>query len=280
LPPYKLQGITPPTTVKKVAVIGGGPAGMKAALVASERGHKVTLYEKSNALGGLLKIADKSKWRWNFKDYKEYLIHQVDKAGIEVKLGTDATPKMIKKAGYDTVLAATGAEPIVPQMKGADADNVFNILESYSKKEKLGEKVVVVGAGKYGFEAALGMAKDGHKVTVLTTGKELYEAAFVGPHNMQNQQFIYQNHPNFSYELEVMVNRITGGKVTYTDKNGKEKSVAADSIVLYSGLKPKTDEAAAFSGSADEVYLLGDCTGKNGHLQLAIRSAFFTASQV
>jgi len=280
LPPYKLQGITPPAMVKKVAVIGGGPAGMKAALVAAERGHKVTLYEKSDALGGLLKIADNSKWRWNFKDYKDYLVYQIGKAGIEVKLNADATPKMIKKAGYDTVLVATGAEPAVSRMKGADADNVFNILEAYSKKEKLGKNVVMLGAGKYGFECALGMAKDGHKVTVLTTGKELYEASFVGPHNMQNQQFIYQNHPNFNYELEVMVNSITGGKVTYTDKNGSKKSLEADSIVLYSGLKPKTEEASEFIGTADEVHLLGDCTGKNGHLQLAVRSAFFTASQV
>jgi pyruvate/2-oxoglutarate dehydrogenase complex dihydrolipoamide dehydrogenase (E3) component len=140
--------------------------------------------------------------------------------------------------------------------------------------------VVVVGAGKYGFEAALGMAKDGHKVTVLTTAKELYEAAFVGPHNMQNQENIYKYHPNFSYELEVMVRSIAGGKVAYTDKNGAEKTVKADSIVLYSGLKPKTEEAYEFTGTADEVYLLGDCTGKNGHLQKAVRSAFFTASQV
>jgi len=261
-------------------VIGGGPAGMKAALVAAERGHNVTLYESNNALGGLLKIADNTRWRWNFKDFKEYLIHQVSKAGIDVKLNTGATPEMIKRAGYETVLVATGAEPVVSKMKGADADNVFNILEAYSRKDKLGKNVVVIGAGKFGFEAALGMAKDGHKVKVLTAGNVLIEPDFIGPHNMQNQQNIYQNHPNFSYELQVMVKSITGEKVIYTDSKGSEKSVKADSIVIYSGLRPRTDEAAAFSGSADEVYLLGDCTGKNGHLQKAIRSAFFVASQV
>ena len=85
LPPYKLQGITAPRTKKKVAVIGGGPAGMKAALTAAERGHKVTLYEKDATLGGLLKIADKSKTRWTFRKYKEWLIAQVKKNGIEVK---------------------------------------------------------------------------------------------------------------------------------------------------------------------------------------------------
>jgi NADPH-dependent 2,4-dienoyl-CoA reductase/sulfur reductase-like enzyme len=266
--------------VKKVAVIGGGPAGMKAALVAAERGHKVTLFEKSDALGGLLKIADNTRWRWNFKDFKEYLIHQVHKQGVDVKLKTTANSSMIKKAGYDTVLVATGAEPVVSKMKGADADNVFNIVEAYSKKDKLGKNVVVVGGGKFGAEAGLGMAKDGHKVTVLTSSNELIESEYHGPHNLEHQQTIIQSHPNFSYELEVTVKGITGGKVTYTDSKGAEKSVSADSIVIYSGLRPRTDEAAAFLYSADEVYLLGDCTGKNGHLQKAIRSAFFVASQV
>ena len=208
------------------------------------------------------------------------MIHQVEKAGVEVKLNTAAAPEMIKKAGYDTVLVATGSEPVVSRMKGADADNVFTILEAYAKKEKLGKQVVVIGAGKFGFEAALGMAKDGHNVTVLTGGKELIEPAFIGPHNMQNQQNIYPNLSNFSYALEVTIKGITGGKVTYTDSKGAEKSVRADSIVIWSGLRPRTEEAAGFSGSADEVYLLGDCTGKNGHLQKAIRSAFFVASQV
>jgi 2,4-dienoyl-CoA reductase-like NADH-dependent reductase (Old Yellow Enzyme family)/thioredoxin reductase len=280
LPPYKLAGIIAPKTKKKVAVIGGGPGGMKAALVAAERGHKVTIYEKSDSLGGLLKIADNTQWRWNFKDLKDYFIYQLKKNGVEVKVKTTATPAMIKAAGFDTVLVATGAEPIISKMPGADASNVFDIVSSYSKKDALGKNVVVIGAGKFGTEAGLGMAKDGHKVTVLTSAKELVETENIGPHNMQNQQFIYQSHPDFKYELGVTVKSITGGKVTYTDSKGAEKSVQADSIVIWSGLKPRMDEAEKFFGSAEEVLLLGDCTGKNGSLQKAIRSAFFVASQV
>jgi thioredoxin reductase len=279
-PVYKLQNIHAPKMTKKVAVVGGGPAGMKAAIVAAERGHSVTLYEKNDDLGGLLKISDYSQWRWNYKDLKDYLVHQVNKAGVDVKLNTAATPKMIKAEGYDTVLVATGAEPVISRMRGADADNVFNILECYSNKKALGKNVVVIGAGKFGTEAALGMAKDGHKVTVLTSGKDMIEPECIGPHNVQNQEDIYKNHPNFSYATEVMVKSITGGKVAYTDSKGVENSVKADSIVIYSGLKPRMDEAEKFIGSADQVLTLGDCTGKNGTLQLAIRSAFFMASQI
>jgi pyruvate/2-oxoglutarate dehydrogenase complex dihydrolipoamide dehydrogenase (E3) component len=280
-PPYKLQSFMAPTRSKKVAIIGGGPAGMKAALTAADRGHKVTIYEKDATLGGLLKIADKSKTRWNFRHYKEWLIYQVKKNGIEVQLNTAATPDMIKAGGYDTVLVATGAEPVTSRMK-VDGAKKFNILEAYDKKDELGENVVVLGAGKYGFECALGLAMDGHKVTNLAWGDSLFETDFQGPHNMQNQEGLYQSHPNFSYALNVQPNdvKVNGGKVTYKDSTGAQKSVRADSVVIWSGLKPRMDEASKFLKCAEEVYLMGDCTGKNGHLQLATRSAFFTASQV
>ena len=278
-PPYKLQGISAPGIKKKVAVIGGGPAGMKAALTAAERGHNVTIYEKDAALGGLLKIADKSKTRWTFRKYKEWLINQVKKNGIEVKTNTAATPEMIKAGKYDAVLVATGAEPVVSKMK-VDGAKSFNILEAYDKKDELGQNVVVIGAGKYGFELALGLAMDVHKVTTLTSGDRLFEVDFQGPHNMANQEGIYKNHPNFSYALNAEVKGVTGGKVTYKDSTGAEKSVQADSVVIWSGLKPRMDEAEKFLNCADEVYLAGDCTGKNGHLQKAIRSAFYAASQV
>jgi thioredoxin reductase len=279
-PPYKLASIQPPLRKKKVAVIGGGPGGMKAAIVAAERGHKVTLYEKNASLGGLLQFSDYSQWRWNHKVLKDWLIHQVNKAGVEVKLNTAATPSMVKGAGYDTVLVATGAEPVISRMLGADAGNVFNILSCYSNKKALGKNVVMIGAGKIGTEAAIGMAKDGHKITVLAPGEEMIDAEDVGAHNVGNQERIYKNHPNFSYVMKTVVKSITGGKVTYRDSEGAEKSIRADSIVIWSGLKPRMDEAEEFIGSADEVLLLGDCTGKGGRIQKAIRSAFFVASQV
>jgi len=279
-PAYKLASIKAPLTKKKVAVIGGGPAGMKAALVAAERGHKVTLYEKDASLGGLLKVSDYSQWRWNHKDFKDYLINQVKKAGIEVKLNTAATPAMIKAAGYDTVLVAAGAEPVISKMRGADASNVFNILTCYSNKKALGKNVVMIGAGRIGTEAAIGMAKDGHKVTVLASGKEMIEPEAVGAHNMSNQEGIYRNHPDLKYFTETTIKSITEGKVVYADAKGVENSIQADSIVIYSGLKPRMDEAEKFIGSADEVRLLGDCTGQNGTIQTTIRSAFFVASRV
>ena len=279
-PLYKIEHIPAPTTNKKVAVIGGGPGGMKAALVAAERGHQVTLYEKSDSLGGLLKFTDHTQWKWTYKDFKDYLIRQVNKKGVAVKLNTAASPEMIKAEGYDAVLVATGAEPVISKMPGADGKNVFDILTAHSNKKALGKNVVFIGAGRIGTEAAIGMAKDGHKVTQITSGKLLIELEAIGPHNMMNQILILQNHPDYNCILEATPKSISEGNVTYVDSKGQEKSIPADSVVIYSGLRPKTDEAAKFSGSAPQVLLLGDCTGKNGTIQKAMRSAFFLASQV
>lgn len=276
----KKRSIRPPTAIKKVAVIGGGPAGMKAAITAAERGHRVTLFEKGDAMGGLMRHTDYTKWKWAYRDFKDYLVRQTHKSGVDVQLNTEATPEMIKAKGYDTVLAAMGAEPAASGIPGADGKNVYNILHAYSGKKSLGERVVIIGAGVFGTETGICLAKDGHKVTVLTSGKEMIPAEAIGPHNMENQIDIYKHHENFSYILEATASRISEDMVFYRDVTGNEKSVRADSVVIYAGLRPMMDEAMGFSGSAGQVLLLGDCTGMAGTLQKAIRSAFFTAAQV
>jgi thioredoxin reductase len=269
-----------PTMVKKVAVVGGGPAGMKAAITAAERGHRVTLYEKGDALGGLLRHTDYTQWKWSYRDFKNYLVNQTRKAGIDVRLGTEVTPETIRSKGFDTVLVATGAAPIMPNFPGADGDNVFDIVDAYRKKDALGKQVVIIGAGVFGTETAICLAKDGHKVMVLASGKEMIPQEVIGPHNMENQIDLYQNHENISYELETIPTKISKGKVAYRDADGKEKSVKADSVVVFSGLKPKMDEALKFTGSAGQVLLLGDCTGNAGTVQKTIRNAYFIAAQV
>lgn len=275
--PSSVRSIRPPVMSKKVAVIGGGPGGMKAAVTAAERGHKVTLFEKSDALGGLQRHTDYCPLKWSFKDYKDYLIRQVEKAGIDVRLKTSATPEMIKANGFDAVLVALGAEPFIPNIPGADGKNVYDILDAYAKEKSMGKNVVLIGGGDFGTEAGISLAHAGHNITALTSAEEMMTS---GPHDKIAQIDMYQNMDNFSYVVKATVTGISGGKVTYKDADGSEKSVKADSVVIYAGLTPRQEEALKFSDSAKQVLFLGDCTGHSGTIQKTIRSAFFMASQV
>ena len=272
--------IDAPTVKKKVAVIGGGPAGMKAAFIAAERGHKVTLYEKTGYLGGLLRHADFSSFKWPLMDFKDYLVRQVNKTGAEVVVNTAATPDMIKSKKYDTVLVAIGAEPSIPKIPGADGKNVYNIDSVYGKEKELGKNVVMVGAGSYSVETAIYLAQAGHNVTVLASGKDLVEES--GPHQLENIAMTFKNMKNCTSVMNAITTGISDGKVTYKDASGSEKSVLADSVVLYAGLKPRQVEAMKFSGSAGQIFIIGDCSGNSngGGVQTTQRSAFFAASQV
>ena len=253
---------------------------MKAAITAAERGHRVTLYEKSDSMGGLQQHTDFTAYKWSYKNFKDYLINQVKKAGIETNLRTTATPEMIKAKGYDVVLVALGAEPIASNIPGADGKNVFNILSVYSNKDALGKNVVLIGGGLFGTETGLCLVKEGYRVTELTSEKQLIPEEFIGSHNREIQIDIALNNPDFKFVVEAVATGVSDGKVTYRDATGSEKSVQADSVVIYSGLRPRMDEAIEFSGSAPQVLLLGDCTGRGGMLYKTIRSAFFVASQV
>lgn len=264
-----------PTAPRKVAVIGGGPAGMKAALVAAERGHKVTVYEKNDFLGGLLRHADFALSRWPLKDYKDYLIRQMEKAGIEILLNTEATPGMIEAKGYDAVMAAVGAEPIIPRIPGADGSNVYDVVSVYGREKELGKNVVVVGGDLMGTQTGMHLAEKGHKVVVLTGSKEL--VGFEGAHQ-DVDTYLYME--NFSFLTEVLVTRVSERDVTYKDSKGNEASVKADSVVIYAGFKPRRDEALTFSGSADRFFSIGDCRSVGGLVRACTRTAFAAASQI
>jgi len=238
----------------------------------------VTLYEKGSSLGGLLRHSDYSSYKWAIKDFKDYLIKRIDELGVTVILNTSATAEMIKAKGYDTILVAVGSDPIVSKIPGADGSNVYNIIDSYSKEKSMGKNIVFIGGGEFGADAGMHLAKTGHNVTMLTSEKELFPND--RPHYPITIIEAYQDLKNFSIITEGTATGISAGKVTYKDTAGSEKSIPADSVVVYSGLKPKKDESLKFYGSAKQFFTVGDCSEKGGNIQKCIRSAFFTASEV
>lgn len=272
--------IDAPKSSKKVAIIGGGPAGMKAAITTAERGHKVTLYEKDTKLGGLLRrYSDASSYKWPYRAYKDYLVRQVNKLGIEVKLNTEATPEMIIRTGYDVVMAAIGSDAVMPRIAGVNEKKVYNIVDIFGKDKELGKSVVFIGGGEFGTESAMYLAKAGINVIIITSEKQL--VVNDRPHGPDAVISAYSSMKNFSPITEAVVKKISDGKVTYVDTNGSERTIQADSVVIFGGLRGRQEEALRFIGTAKKAfYTIGDCTGRCGNIQKATRSAFFTASQV
>jgi len=276
--------IDAPVVSRKVAVIGGGPAGMKAAITAAERGHRVTLYEKNDYLGGQLKHTDYPSFKWSYRDFKDYLVRQVKKSGIEVHLSSNATPEMIRSKGYDVVIAALGAEPVIPEIPGAGAVNVLAPIFAYNNKS-LGKNIVVIGGEQIGTETGMYLAERGHNVTVLTADKKLApDANFI---HLSSERWETDRFKTFSFITEATVKNISESKVTYVDSKGSENFLQFDNVVVYAGRKPRQAEALKFFGAAERFFVIGDCNGNgnivrisDGNLRTSLRTAYGAASQI
>lgn len=267
-----------PKTSKNVAVIGGGPAGMKAAIELHDRGHRVTLYEATDKLGGAMKHADYVDFKWPLKNFKDYLINQVSKRDIAVHLNMKATPDMIKDFNFDVVLTALGAQPIKPMLPGIDNENVVSATDSFLNPDALGKNVVVIGGGEVGVEAGMNLAKKGHNVTVLEM-RDTLAADSTLIHYRSMFEEAWEALDNFGYILNARSTGIKENTVNYIDSEGNEKSIHADSVVLSAGMKAKKAEALLFYGTADRFYMIGDCK-KPATIQQTMRSAFSTASTI
>jgi 2,4-dienoyl-CoA reductase-like NADH-dependent reductase (Old Yellow Enzyme family)/thioredoxin reductase len=268
--------VKPADRVKKIAVIGGGPAGIEAALVASQRGHNVTLYERTNQLGGQLSHSDWSPFKWPLREFKDYQAYQLGKSSVDVRMGVEATPELLAGEDYDAIILATGAEHIMPNIPGTDKPNVWKPLDVYGHEAELGKKVVVIGGSETGMETALYLAMAGHDVLELTRNRMLaHDAQPV--HFRENFVHEWNERENFNYVTEAKTTAIGDGFVTYVDKDGAEHKIECDSVVACGGLTPRNEKALEFAAVTNEFRLIGDCrTPKN--VRTAMKNAFTTAS--
>jgi 2,4-dienoyl-CoA reductase-like NADH-dependent reductase (Old Yellow Enzyme family)/thioredoxin reductase len=263
---------------KKVAIVGGGPAAMRCAMYLDDRGHKVTIYEASDSLGGAIKHADYVSFKWPLKDFKNFLIHQMDKRQIDVRLNTKATPESLEKEGYDVIIAATGASPAKPPIKGMDGDFIHFNTEAFEHPENLGSHVCVIGGGEVGVEVAMHLNEKGHTATVIEMRDKLAADATM-IHYSEMLGAAWEAHTGCDAVLKATVTEIKPDEVCYVDENGNAGSVKCDSVVVSVGMVPHKDEALSFAGIADEFYMIGDCK-KPATIQQAMRAAYSTAVRI
>ena len=257
---------------------------MRAALYLKERGHSVTLFEKTGKLGGQLIHADYSSFKWPLRDYKDYLIAQLEKCRVEVRLNTAATPEMIQEEGFDAVIAAMGAVPKLPPVPGLTDDSgkavegVYDPIEVYGREQELGKKVVVIGGGEIGMETAMYLAENGHEVTILSRQRK-FAADADRVHYYSMFADAWSKMDNLTPVKRATTTAVAPGQVTYTDKNGESHTITCDSIVACGGMAPAQEEALAFADAADTFLIIGD-NETTGNVMTATRSAFAAAMRI
>lgn len=273
---HQLVSMLRPTSAKKkVAVIGGGPAGMKAALVSAERGHSVTLYEKNAVLGGQLSFADYAGFKVNLRNFKDYLICQLGKSTVEVLTNTEATPDMILAAGYDEIIVAIGARPIIPPIPGVNSNNVVLAPQVFRREGIVPGRIVIIGGGQVGCEAAIHLAQQKCLVTLVEMRAEIAMDA-----SPSYKRELLRNLDIYGVDVRCHLRCTSiGNHVLCEDISGKEVAIAADTIVLAAGMKGCAEDAARFFGTASRTFTVGDCNSA-GSVQSAVRSAYGAASQI
>lgn len=242
---------------KHVVIIGAGPAGMKAAITASDRGHDVTLIEKSNSLGGLLKVIASEKHKEEVQRLLKYYRTQIDKRPIQVLLNTQATPEMVKALNPDSILIAIGAKERILPISGIDNKKVVLATNAIMNPDMLGQKVAILGGGSIGCEIALELAEDGKDVSIIEVTDLLAVNANSLYREALRQKFLL--HDNIHSLLSCSCTKIEDEKILYKDRNEQEQILTYDNLILSTGLLPQIDLVEQFYGICRDTVAIGDC---------------------
>ena len=266
---------------KRVAVIGGGPAGITALTTLSDRGHDVTLYEKSNRLGGNVIGAASHSFKVDCKDYLEWLVKQPSKTSANVLLRCEATADVLNQEGYDALIIAVGAKPVIPDIKGIDKPHVRWAADADVKTHIVGKRVLVIGAGMVGLEAAMDLKSEGNNVVVVDSASEadakasLFEAA--GGAARDYDRILKEEHIPIHYDTDVL--EIFDDKIKCLNRiTGEYSEIDANSVLYSIGMIPlhETVEAIRRCAPETEVYIVGDAK-EAGSICEAVNSAFQAA---
>ena len=271
------RSIQPAAQKKKIAVLGGGPAGLEAARVAALRGHDVTLFEKTTTLGGQLNIACVPPRKEEMRRATQDLIHAVCNAGVHLCMGQTRTAEQLKDAGFEAVINAVGAHSAAPRIPGIDSVNVADAWKVLAGEQQVYGTVAVIGGGMVGCETAEYLAARGCKVSVIEMMDKIAagESSTILPTLLENYKTYgveqYPSHKVKEFRMDAVV---------CENKDGAEVTIPCDYIVLAMGARSNAFDAAALEAAGIPVYSIGDAAGKAADISNAIRTGYDTACQL
>ena len=271
------RSIQPAAQKKKIAVLGGGPAGLEAARVAALRGHDVTLFEKTTSLGGQLNIACVPPRKEEMRRAAQDLIHAVCNAGVHLCMGQTRTAEQLKDAGFEAVINAVGAHSAAPRIPGIDSVNVADAWKVLAGEQQVYGTVAVIGGGMVGCETAEYLAARGCKVSVIEMMDKIAagESVTILPTLLENYKTYgveqYPSHKVKEFRMDAVV---------CENKDGAEVTIPCDYIVLAMGARSNAFDAAALEAASIPVYSIGDAAGKAADISNAIRTGYDTACQL
>ena len=275
-----LSKLVAPGEEKHVMVVGGGPGGMMAAQTLRAMGHRVSLYEKSHQLGGLLNDATVAPFKEYMRLYLRWDIRQTMKCGAEIHLDTEVTPELVEQVNPDAVIVASGSTYVHPNIPGIDLPKVKTVSDVENHRVPVGEQVVVCGGGIVGLECAVMLGMEEKRVTVIDQ---------IPLEKFADGMPVF-NHIELNHQLEQYGVTLVGGQkitafgengVETVDASGEKQTFAGDTDVLALGVKPDNRLAQQLlSAYAEGVYVVGDCVSTGRLLADANQEAFHAAIRI
>lgn len=271
------EGMTvqPAAKKKTVLVAGGGVGGMKAAITAAQRGHKVILCEKSNELGGILKSEQALPFKYEMYQLGVTFARQMEVEGVEVRLNTPVTPELCEQIKPDALILAVGSNPIVPPLPGMDGDNVVIVNNYYLEKDKVADSVVVLGGGLAGSECAVHLGMEGKEVHLV----EMRDALAVDANIRHRPILMAEVDKYVKVHTCLQGLRVTEDGLVCKDAEGKEVLIPGKTVICAVGQRSNRADVEALRYCAPFVREIGDCV-RPSNITNAVYQAYHAALDI
>jgi 2-enoate reductase len=269
---------TPALARKSVVVVGGGVAGMEAARTCAMRGHRVTLLEKSDDLGGHLISGGAHDFKGEVRELNLWYQGELEDWGVDVRMGVEATPELVDGLAPDAVILANGSSAVMPPIPGIDHPKTLGCIDALLHEERVGQRVVVVGGGLVGCEISLDLVNKGHDVTIVEALPSILSSGPAVP--LPNAMYLRDAfaHHGTPILTSTRISSVTDAGAVVQGPDGV-RTLPADTVVIAVGFRPNPSLAPSLRGHGYEVFEIGD-ERQVGNILTAIWDAYEVAHTI